>query len=183
MADVDPVPQMEVDNPAAESEGPGSKGASDEEFAKSLSRFGGSTNAADQAKALKKLQGATFGDKAADMDEEEEEVDTRMRQYWHGILHPDTNTRGLYDFGQLVIMIWLGYMLPTRLAFNKSATGAFEVTLDLVIDFSVWVDMYMQMRMCSYDKKTKKLIHDPVKIRRDYLRECGVQQLLFSVLV
>lgn len=164
MADVDPVPQEEVENPAV------SNAASTEEFANSLSRFAGSTNATDRADAVKKLQGSAFGEKGADADEEEDIVDARMRAYWKGILHPDTNTRGLYDFAQLLIMIWLGYMLPTRLAFNKSATGAIEVALDLVIDASVWVDMYMQMRMCSYDKKTKKLIHDPAKIRKDYLR-------------
>lgn len=177
MADIDPMPQQEVENPAAEGEGGDSnlplsesKAASSEDFAKSLSRFGGSTNTADKANAVKKLQGSAFGDKATELDEEDEEVDARMREYWKGILHPDTNTRGLYDFTQLLIMIWLGYMLPTRLAFNKSATGAFEVTLDLAIDLSVWVDMYMQMRMCSYDSKTKKLIHDRVKIRKDYMR-------------
>ena len=168
MADDLPSPDefFEVENAASEG-----KAAKAEDFTKSLARFGGTTVEADRAKAVNLLQSS--GSKKDEGDgafEDEEVVDARMRQKWAGILHPDTNTRGLYDFVQLLIMTWLGYMLPVRLAFNKTASGSFEVMLDLVIDASVWVDMYMQMRMCSYDKKTKKLVHDPNKIKKDYLR-------------
>lgn len=172
MADVDPMPLGEEDQ-VEEVDNPTSKAADGADFSKSLSRFGGSTQAADQAAAVQKLQQAAFGtvsEDGEDLDEDEEEVDMRMRERWFGILHPDMHTRGLYDMGQLIIMIWLGWLLPTRLAFNKTASGAWEVMFDLVIDGSVWVDMYMQTHMCSYDSKTKKLIHDRRKIKRNYLR-------------
>ena len=43
------------------------------------------------------------------------------------------------------------------------------MTLDLVIDASVWVDMFFQMRMYQYDSKTKKLITDKKKLKSSYM--------------
>ena len=71
----------------------------------------------------------------------------KLKSIWGGLLHPDTAVRHGYDFGQLIIMLYLGYLLPLRLAFTKTATGPLEIALDLVIDGSVWVDMFLQMRM------------------------------------
>ena len=51
-------------------------------------------------------------------------------------------------------MFYLGYQLPLRLAFKKTATGPLEVALTVIIDGSVWVDMYMQMRM-TYARATR----------------------------
>jgi hypothetical protein len=71
----------------------------------------------------------------------------KLKSIWGGLLHPDTAVRHGYDFVQLIIMLYLGYLLPLRLAFTKTATGPLEIALDLVIDGSVWVDMFLQMRM------------------------------------
>jgi potassium voltage-gated channel Eag-related subfamily H protein 7 len=67
-------------------------------------------------------------------------------------------------------MMYLGYLLPVRLAFTMTASGPAEVMVDLIIDLSVWIDMFLQMRMCSYDAKTKVLIHDQKQIKKDYMR-------------
>jgi len=123
---------------------------------------------ADKAKVDQEMKQAAFGE--AELDEDDEVVSQRMKAKWGGILHPDMPSRGAYDLGQLLIMLYLGYLLPVRLAFTKTANGTFEVALDLIIDASVWVDMFLQMRMCSYDSKTKKLISDQRKIKRDYMR-------------
>lgn len=122
---------------------------------------------------VKDLQQAAFGgnnEEEEEVYEDEEAVDARIRAKWFGILHPDMRTRGIYDLLQLCIMLYLGWLLPRRLAFTKTATGTLEVYLDLLIDASVWTDMFLQTRMCSIDKKTKKLIHDPRRIQRDYLK-------------
>lgn len=129
-------------------------------------------------------------------DEARQKAEERLRRAWCGLLHPDTSIRHFYDLMQLAIMFYLGYQLPLRFAFNKPATGAIEIALTIVIDSSVWVDMYMQMHMgydqsqhtsfslrpslphaCClassrsyYDSKTKKLVIDRQKIRRDYLK-------------
>lgn len=132
---------------------------------------------------VKDLQKAAFGDAEDEEDayEDEEVADARIREQWFGILHPDMRTRGIYDLIQLFIMLYLGWLLPRRLAFTKTAAGTFEAALDLLIDASVWTDMFLQTRMCSIDNKTKKLIHNPRRIRRDYLKSWFFVDL-FSVL-
>ena len=122
----------------------------------------------DQAKLDQEIQAAAFG--TADVEDDTEALDALLREKWYGLLHPDTITRGAYDMGQLVIMLYLGYLLPVRQAFTKTATGPISVMLDLIIDLSVWVDMFMQMRMCYYDKKTRKLITDQKRIKREYIK-------------
>lgn len=145
----------------------------DEGFSNPVAEDGSPT--VHQAEMVKGLQEAAFGSQATseevdDVYEDEEAADARIRAQWYGILHPDMRTRGFYDLLQLFIMLYLGWLLPTRLAFTKTASGPTEVLLDLLIDASVWTDMFLQTRMCSIDKKTKKLIHDPKWIRRHYLK-------------
>jgi hypothetical protein len=119
---------------------------------------------------VKELQQAAFGTRSEDIEEDEDATDRRIRDKWYGILHPDMASRGLYDLFQLFIMLYLGWLLPTRLAFTKTAAGPLEVALDLIIDFSVYCDMFLQTKMCSYDNKTKKLIHDQKRIKNEYLK-------------
>ena len=86
--------------------------------------------------------------KSVEFDEESQrKAEERLKTAWCGLLHPDTAIRHLYDLAQLAIMFYLGYQLPLRLAFEKVPTGALEVALTIIIDASVWVDMYLQMRM------------------------------------
>jgi hypothetical protein len=80
-------------------------------------------------------------------EEAQRKEEERLKSAWCGLLHPDTGVRHAYDLGQLAIMFYLGYQLPLRLAFKKTATSPLEVALTIIIDGSVWVDMYMQMRM------------------------------------
>lgn len=122
----------------------------------------------DQAKFDHEIKTAAFG--SADIDDDTETVDAHFREKWHGLLHPDTATRGAYDTGQLTIMLYLGYLLPVRQAFTQTANGPISVALDLIIDLSVWIDMFLQMRMCYYDKKTRKMITDQKRIKREYLK-------------
>jgi hypothetical protein len=114
------------------------------------------------------LQHAAFGSSVGAAAEEISDDIYKTEMF--GLLHPDTPTRGGYDMFQLCIMLWLAWLLPTRLAFTKSATSFWEVAVDLVVDLSVWVDMFLQMRMYNYDTKTKKLITDKNQIKRAYLR-------------
>ena len=87
-------------------------------------------------------------------EEAQRQEEDRLKSAWCGLLHPDTGARRAYDLGQLVIMFYLGYQLPLRLAFKKTATSPLEVALTVIIDGSVWVDMYMQMRM-TYARATR----------------------------
>jgi hypothetical protein len=128
----------------------------------------GADAGAKQAAMNKALQQAAFG--AVDDGADEAAAEKRFREEWGGILHPDTVIRGVYDMGQLAIMLYLAWLLPTRFAFSKGASGPLEVALDLIIDLSVWVDMVLQTRMYSYDAKTKKLFTNKAAIKRDYVR-------------
>lgn len=95
-----------------------------------------------------------YVDEEAQRNEEE-----RLKGAWCGLLHPDTGVRHAYDIGQLAIMFYLGYQLPLRLAFNRTATSPLEVALTIIIDGSVWVDMYMQMRMGYAHPKPYRSAH------------------------
>ena len=121
-----------------------------------------------QAARDQEIKEAAFG--TMEVDDSDEAMDSRFREKWFGILHPDMPARGAYDLVQLCIMMYLGYLLPLRQAFTQTASGPLEVTLDLIIDLSVWIDMFMQMRMCYYDRKTKKLVTDQRQIKREYVR-------------
>ena len=99
---------------------------------------------------------------ALDVDEEaRQREEERLKNAWCGLLHPDTTIRHIYDLAQLAIMFYLGYQLPLRLAFNKPATGALEIALTVIIDASVWVDMYMQMNMAYAESPPIRLLLRP----------------------
>lgn len=149
-------------------------GDGDDEFPNPVAQADGAEADDEQlqkGKMVKELQTMAFGTKQDIGDlEDEDAIDARIRDQWFGILHPDAHTRGFYDLFQLCIMLYLGWLLPIRLAFTKTASGPTEVILDLMIDASVWTDMFLQTKMCSIDKKTKKLIHDRKVIQKEYLK-------------
>ena len=105
--------------------------------------------------------------------------DELLKHKWFGLLHPDTPIRGAYDFLQLVILIYLAWELPNRLAFQKTPKG-YEIYTDLFIDFLVWTDMFLSMNMFQYDDKTKVLITDRARIKKDYIHSWFLVDL-FSV--
>ena len=72
----------------------------------------------------KHLEQTALGHTAlADEGEDEAATIARLKSEWLGLLHPDTTLRGIYDMMQLFIMLYLAWLLPTRVAFTKSATG------------------------------------------------------------
>ena len=72
----------------------------------------------------KRLEQTALGHTAsADEGEDETATIARLKSEWLGLLHPDTTLRGIYDMMQLFIMLYLAWLLPTRVAFTKSATG------------------------------------------------------------
>ena len=83
------------------------------------------------------LQTTVFGVAADDGGafDAEEAKNVELRNKWCGILHPDTRVRGFYDFLQLLILLYLAWVLPNRLAFSKTPIG-WEVMGDMCID--VW---------------------------------------------
>lgn len=121
----------------------------------------------ERAKRDHEIKLAAFG--TADVDDTEAALDAHFRTKWKGILHPETPTRATYDMAQLAIMLYLGYVLPVRQAFKQAAHGPLMVIVDILVDCSVWVDMFLQMRMCYYDKKTKKLMCDQKEIKKHYI--------------
>eukprot|EP01048_Picozoa_sp_COSAG05_P010477 COSAG05_NODE_925_length_6575_cov_68.709320_2_plen_893_part_00 len=128
------------------------------------------------------LQSTVFGVKVEEgnvFDEEEARL-LMLKAKWGGILHPDTRVKGAYDLLQLVILLYLAWALPNRVAFTKTATG-WQIVGDLVIDITVWVDMFLHMNMYYYDKKTRKLVTDARKIKTGYLKSWFLVDL-FSVL-
>eukprot|EP01050_Picozoa_sp_SAG11_P009572 SAG11_NODE_910_length_6585_cov_7.205520_7_plen_413_part_00 len=134
------------------------------------------------------IQQAAFGKVA--LGKHDDDCDADYRKKWFGILHPDTRPRAIYDFFQLCIMVYLAYLLPIRLAFNKGPSGPLEVIIDLFIDASVWIDMIAQMKMYQWNPKTNRLITDGVQLKKAYLRHwfvidfCSVvpiDQVLFTV--
>ena len=72
-----------------------------------------------------------------------------------------------------LVMITLGFMLPYRLAFQKAPTSAFDIILDLCLDLTVWVDMYLQMKMYIHDPLNGTLITDPKVIKSHYFKSCA----------
>ena len=71
---------------------------------------------------------------------------------------------------QLAVMITLGFMLPYRLAFQKAPTSSMDMIFDLCLDLTVWVDMYLQMKMYIHDPLNGTLITDPKVIKSAYLK-------------
>ena len=120
------------------------------------------------ASMSKLLSRAVFGD-AAGEEGEELTAEQELKREFFGLLHPDTPIRAAYDMLQVFIMLYLAYVLPKRLAFDKQATGAIAVFLDPLIDFSVYFDIYLNRHMYSYDSKTQKLITDRERIKKDYM--------------
>ena len=96
--------------------------------------------------------------------------EARLRSALFGLLHPNTTNRGAYDMFQLAVMITLGFMLPYRLAFQKAPTSAMDIIFDLCLDLTVWVDMYLQMKMYIHDPLNGTLITDPKKIKSHYFK-------------
>ena len=129
-----------------------------------------SPRVADREKMNKFLQKAVFGTAVEDSACDELAEEAKLKHQWFGLRHPDTPIRGAYDMFQLFIMLYLGWLLPTRLAFSKGATGVVEVIVDIFIDLSVWVDMFLNCYMYQYDEQTRKLITDVKYLKRKYLR-------------
>jgi hypothetical protein len=100
--------------------------------------------------------------------ESEREEDLRLRMQWFGLLHPDTTVHTAYDMFQLVVMIYLAWQLPLRFAFTRSPGGTMEILMDWFIDLTVWVDMFLQMRMFTYDPLSGHLVTDRSKLKRAY---------------
>ena len=76
---------------------------------------------------------------------------------------------------QLAVMIYLLWRLPNNFAFSKhmdltSPSWGVSFAIDLMIDMTVWLDIFMQMRLYHYDEKTKVLITSKAKIKGNYLR-------------
>ena len=135
----------------------------------------------DRAQMNKRLQNAVFGKSVGDDDMDDVlKRELAMRQEWGGLLHPDTPVRAAYDFLQLWILLYLAWILPNRIAFSKTPKGWDKFT-DLLIDMLVWIDMLLSMNMYYYDKKTKRLITDRVKIKKSYMSSWFFVDL-FSVL-
>jgi hypothetical protein len=117
------------------------------------------------------LQVGVFGAVGlATFQESEADVQNRHRKDWGGLLHPDTKARRIYDMSQLTIMLFLLWRLPTRFAFKKTPHTVAELVIDVLIDLSVCLDIFMQMRLYHYDEKTKVLVTSKARIKRAYLR-------------
>ena len=112
---------------------------------------------------------AMFGQSHGGSDTEWED-DYRHRMRWFGLLHPDTPIRAAYDMFQLLIMINLAWVLPYRFAFSKKPETTFDVVIDILIDLSVWIDIFLQMKMYTFDNMSGKLVTDGGKNKRKYLK-------------
>jgi hypothetical protein len=75
----------------------------------------------------------------------------------------------VYNFLQLSIMVYLAWVLPTRMAFSKVSTSATDIVIDLLIDASVVCDMIISMNQFDYDPRTMQLVTDRKKIKRKYM--------------
>jgi hypothetical protein len=128
-----------------------------------------STKGGDRAKMNRMLQQSVFGVSTVDMGGGEHSHEEALKKEWCGLVHPDTPTKAVYDMIQLLIMLYLAWVLPTRLALNKTATG-WAVVGDLVVDASVYVDIIMNMKTYEYDSKTRQLITDRRQIKKSYMK-------------
>lgn len=126
------------------------------------------------------LQRAIFGAAVEDV-EGDDSSHLHLKQMWGGLLHPDTNSRSFYDFVQLSIMVYLGWALPTRLAFSKVAESWTEIATDIFIDASVVVDMIISMHQFEYDSKTRQLMTDRKRIKRRYMKSWFIVDVLSVV--
>eukprot|EP01048_Picozoa_sp_COSAG05_P012999 COSAG05_NODE_1343_length_5135_cov_4.082208_6_plen_161_part_00 len=115
--------------------------------------------------------GAVGAEACAEFLETEAEKQARYQADWGGLLHPDGKARRIYDMGQLTVMLYLLWLLPRRFAFNDSMRNndstSFKVAADVLVDMSVVMDIFMQMRMYYFDKKTKELVTDKARIKRE----------------
>ena len=125
--------------------------------------------------------GAVGAEACAVFLETEAEKQARYRADWGGLLHPDAKARRIYDMGQLAVMLYLLWVLPRRFAFNDSMRNnnstSVKVVADVLVDMSVVMDIFMQMRMYYFDKKTKELVTDKARIKR----ECVTQTLRLAL--
>lgn len=145
----------------------------------------------DREKMYRALQQAVFGSSVDEGNSSNDGAEqTRLREQCCGLLYPDTPIRSAYDMFQLVIILYLGWLLPRRVAFSTGAETSFEVAVDIFIDVTVWVDIVLQMKMYQYDHKTRKLITDRKFLKRQYIRSwflvdvfavLPLDQLLFAV--
>lgn len=103
-----------------------------------LEESGASLVQVDRAEMNAFLQSTVFGvavDEGGILDEEEALL-AAQKAKWGGILHPDTKVKGAYDILQLIILLYLAWALPNRVAFTKTATG-WQIIIDLLIDAAV----------------------------------------------
>jgi hypothetical protein len=124
--------------------------------------------------------GGTVSMSEEDRTARERSEDPALKERWFGLLHPACFLRGVYDFFQMALLLYLAWRLPNRLAFEKMQVGV-ELLIDLLIDLSVWVDMYLSTHMFYYNKKTKILVYDRQIIKRRYMMSWFFIDL-FSVL-
>ena len=103
---------------------------------------------------------AIMGEADAETKRLKEEQDF-LQKKWFGLLYPHTTTRAAYDMFQLFIMMCLAWMLPYRLAFTKAPADALSIAIDWLLDATVWVDIYLNMRFYSYDISTQSIITGP----------------------
>jgi hypothetical protein len=125
----------------------------------------------DRAQLNSFLQEAVFGASAGGgiAHDADLERDEKLRSEWCGLKHPDTKLRQVYDYMHLVILLYLAWALPNRLAFSKTPKGR-EVVTDLLVDIAVWLDIIFNRHHYYYDHKTKQLVTDPKKIKHGYMR-------------
>lgn len=125
-----------------------------------------------RAKMNRMLQISVFGTAADQHEIDFEQVRIReeaLRNEWFGLLHPQTKQRHAYDIAQVVVMVYLAWVLPTRMAFDKAAVG-WGVIVDIMVDISVYIDMGVSMNTYTFDKKSGELITDKKKVKRAYMR-------------
>ena len=110
-----------------------------------------------------------FGAKMPEVEVGLDISDMELRQKCGGILHPKASVRITYNMVQAVILMYFVYTLPKRLAFDVKDLMLWEIVLDVLIDFSILVDI--GVNFCSfYYNRHGILIIDDRQIRNRYLR-------------
>ena len=103
----------------------------------------------------------------------------RHKTKWFGLLHPDTNISGFYDFFNICLLLYLLCTLPYNLAYSVTPRDDEpQFYFDIFVDACLAFDIMMSMCRYSYDSKTRELITDAAYIRTTYLQSWFIIDLV-----
>lgn len=126
------------------------------------------------------IQEQTGARKAIAFDPDPECVIVSTKENWYGLLYPGTPQRSIYDFVQVVAVLYTCFIVPLRLAFDSHAEAWSLVFMwDLLIDTGFILDIVYNFNAYYLDD-SQAVVSDKARIRAKYMRTWFVLDFVAS---